>query len=85
MTDALMLIESVNTNTISTWGRVAQIHLDVAPFTSEATGTVTAEVIHKISAIGVQETRNVGTVVNVGLTESTLPSRLTLTAEASLF
>ena len=80
-----MLIESVNTNTISTWGRVAQIHLDVAPFASEATGTVAAEVVHEVGAIGVQETRNVSTVVDVGLTESTLPSGLTLTAEASLF
>lgn len=85
MTDALMFEESVHTDTIGTWGGLTQVHLDVTPLSREAAGTITAEIMNKISAVGIQEAWDVSTVVDVDLTKATFPARLTLAAEASLF
>lgn len=85
VTDTLVLKELIHADTVGTWSRLTKIHLDVAPLPCEATGTVTAEVMDKICAVGIQQARNVSTVIDIGLTKATLPACLTLAAEASLF
>ena len=64
--------------------RVTEVHLLLASLASEASGTVTAEVIDQVSAVGAQETGLLQTVVNIILTVSSLPAFCALTSVASL-
>lgn len=85
MTDAFVFKEPIHTDTIGTRGRFTKVHLDVTPLPGEAVRAVATEIMDEIGTVGIQQARDVSTVVYVNLAKTTLPARLTLTTETSLF
>ena len=63
---------------------VTQVHLLLAPLASEASGTVTAEVIHQVSTVCAEQAGLLQTVIDVILAVSSLPSLCTLTCVPTL-
>ena len=63
---------------------ITEVHLLLTSLASKASGTVAAEVVDQVSAVGAQKTGLLQTVVNIILAVSSLPSFCALTSVASL-
>lgn len=64
--------------------RSAKINLDFTPLSAKPSRTSAAKVIDQIGTVGVEETGELGTVVNVNVAQGTLPPGTTLAAETAL-
>ena len=84
LADTLVSKQLVHTFSPDAGVWVTEIHFLLTSLASEAPGTVAAEVINQVSAVGAQETGLLQTVVNIILTVSSLPAFCALTSVASL-
>ena len=84
LTHTLVPEQLVHTLSSDTGVRLTQVHLLFTSLTSETSGTSTGEVIDQVSAVGSQQTRLLQTIIDVLLTESSLPAISALTCEPTL-
>ncbi len=56
----------------------ADVVLDLASLSGKSGRTIASEVVDKVSTVGAQETRLLGAVVDVDVTQDTLPSSRTV-------
>lgn len=84
LTDTLISEQLVHTLASDTGVWVTQVHLLLTPLASEASGTVTAEVIDQVSTVGSQQAGLLQTVIDVLLTVSSLPAIRTLASVSAL-
>jgi len=62
----------------------ADIVLDLASLSGKSGRTIASEVVDQIGTVGAQETRLLGAVVDVDVTQDTLPSSRTVTDISTL-
>jgi len=84
LTDTLIPEQLVHTLASDTGVWITQVHLGLTPLASEASRTVTAEVIDQVSTVGSQQARLFQTIIDVLLTVSSLPAIRTLASVSAL-
>ena len=76
--------ELVDADTIDALRVGADVLLDLASLAGEAGRTIAPEVADEVSAVGAQEARLLGTVVDVDVAENTLPTIRTVANKPTL-
>jgi len=81
---ALVVKEAVEAEPMATRFRGTQVNFRLAPLPGKTSRTRTTKVINQVRTFGIEETRELGTVVNIIVAKRSIPAWLTLASEATL-